>query len=431
MSRNKEILNEEPEKVKFRNASFSKLSPAIKKLTNLSAFIYLIISFICSAKTIAQNTTDTTFKVLKTKSGAVKVEQLARLNQPWGMTFLPDGRLLVTEKPGNLRVYSKGKLSAPISGVPKVEYYEQGGLLDVEIDPDFANNQLLYLYYSEAAEQQPDVKSDEPDARLGEFQKLVDVKLKGGAVARGRLEGSALRDVKVIWRQVPKQIGRGHFGGRLVFAPDGKLFITSGERQRFEPAQDLKTNLGKIVRINADGSIPKDNPFVNKQDARSDIWSVGHRNELGAAINPVSKKLWIHEMGPMHGDEINIPEAGKNYGWPLASNGGHYDGSKIPDHDAKPEFAPPLYHWFPAVSPSGLMFYTGNLFPKWQSNVFLGGLSSETLLRLSLKGDQIAGEERLALNLRIRDVIQAPDGSIWVLTDYKDGALLRLSPTAQ
>ena len=391
--------------------------------------IWMIACFFATSS-FAQSTSDSTTKLLKTKDGAVTVERLATLVQPWGMTFLPDGRLLVTEKPGRLRIFEKGKLSEPVGGVPKVLYHGQGGLLDVEIDPAFASNKLVYLSYAEAAEKQPDVKSDKADHRLGPGQDLTHVVLKGAAVARARLDGNTLKDLKVIWRQQPKEIGRGHFGGRLAFAPDGKLFITSGERQRFEPAQDSSSALGKVIRINSDGSIPKDNPFVNKKGYLPEIWSTGHRNPLGAAINPADKKLWIHEMGPLHGDELNIPEAGKNYGWPIVSNGTHYDGTHIPDHDTDSSFAQPLFHWHPAISPSGLMFYTGNLFSKWNGNAFIGGLSSEALIRLTLKDNKVAAEERLQINRRIRDVIQAPDGSIWVLTDYKDGELLRLSPAA-
>lgn len=388
-----------------------------------------IAALILSATAAVRHDARAAGEVLQTKSGPVSVERLATLSEPWEMVFLPDGRLLVTEKPGQLRVFADGKLSEPIGGVPKVAYREQGGLLDVEIDPDFARNGLVYLYYVEAAETQPANARDVHDPRFGDYFDKEDSVLKGGAVARGRLDGPLLHDVKVIWRQVPKTIGRGHFGGRLVFAPDGKLFITSGERMRFDPAQDSATNLGKIVRINPDGSIPDDNPFVGKAGARSDIWSVGHRNPLGAAIHPGSKQLWIHEMGPLGGDEINVPERGKNYGWPVVSNGDNYDNSPIPDHPTRPEFAPPRYYWHPAISPSGLIFYTGSRFADWRGNALLGGLSSEVLLRLTLEGNRVTGEERLCLHRRIRDVAQAPDGSVWLLKDGKEGELLRLTPS--
>jgi len=367
-------------------------------------------------------------EVLKTKSGPVNVERLARLEFPWAMAFMPDHRLLITEKPGRLRIYSDGKLSEPIKGVPKVTYRGQAGLLDVKIDPDFAKNKLVYFFYTEAAEVQPENAKPLPDPRLGKSPDKTDGTLKGGAVARGKFENDELHDMTVIWRQVPKTIGLGHYGGRLVFAPDGKLFITSGERQRFEPAQDLSVNLGKIVRINSDGSIPSDNPFVSQKDARPDIWSLGHRNPLGAIINPVSKQLWVHEMGPAGGDEVNIIERGKNYGWPTVSNGDNYDGTPIPRHPTHPEFAPPIWSWNPAISPAGLIFYNGSLFPNWRGNLLLGGLSSKSLILLTLDGDRAKSEERIAMNRRIREVIEAPDGAVLLLTDAKEADLLRLTP---
>lgn len=370
-------------------------------------------------------------QTLSTQSGPVNVERLARLDNPWGMAFLPDGRLLISEKPGRLRTYAGGKLSEPIKGVPKVEHEGQGGLLDVAVDPDFARNRLVYLSYSEAAGQQPEVESDEPDSRLGEFQDLKDTVLKGAAVARGKLDGLQLRDVKVIWRQEPKTIGRGHFGGRLVFAPDGKLFISSGDRQRFEPAQDLGSNLGKIVRINADGSIPDDNPFMKKAGARGDIWALGNRNPLGLAINPASQQLWENEMGPKGGDEVNLIERGKNYGWPSVSPGDHYNDAPIPRHSTRPQFVAPLHSWNPSISPSGMIFYTGNVFSAWRGNALLGGLSSEALIRLTLNDGKVAGVEHIDMGRRIRDVIQAPDGAILLLSDGDDADLLRLTPAKQ
>lgn len=390
-----------------------------------------IAALFIPATTTAQETPGVREEVLQTNSGPVKVERLATLSEPWGMTFLPDGRLLVTEKPGRLRIFSDGTLSEPIAGLPTIEYKGQGGLLDVEIDPNFASNGLVYFYFTEAAVNQPKVERDPGDPRFGASQDHTDVTLKGGAVARGRLDGNALRDVKVIWRQVPKTIGRGHFGGRLVFSTDGKLFITSGDRQRFEPAQSLTNNLGKIIRINPDGTIPKDNPFVTRKGALRDIWSRGHRNPLGAALHPVSKQLVIHEMGPSHGDEINLPAAGKNYGWPVVSNGDNYDGSPIPDHPTRPNFAAPAYYWYPAVSPSGFIFYSGDLFPAWKGHALLGSLSTEVLVQLTMEGNKVTAEERIPLRRRIRDVIQAPDGSVWLLTDYKDGELLRLTPASR
>ena len=366
--------------------------------------------------------------VVQSQAGAINVESLARLDNPWGMTFLPDGKMLITEKPGRLRIFADGKLSEPIQGVPKVAYRGQGGLLDVEIDPAFAQNKLVYISYTEPAEQQPAGAKDTPDHRLGTFFKADDPELKGVAVARARLEGDKLADLKVVWRQVPKTIGRGHGGARLVFAPDGKLFITSGERQRFEPAQDLKTNLGKVVRINPDGSIPQDNPFVGKPDVLPDVWSFGHRNPLGAAIRPETRQLWLNEMGPKGGDELNLVKGGRNYGWPVVCEGVHYDDTPIPHHDTRTEFEAPAYAWTPVISPSGMIFYNGASFPKWKGNALIGGLSSQALVRVTLEGDRATAHEQIKMGFRVRDVIQAPDGAVLLLSDGGRGELLRLTP---
>jgi glucose/arabinose dehydrogenase len=366
-----------------------------------------------------------------TKAGPVNVEVLARLDNPWGMTYLPDGRLLVTEKPGRLRVFADGKLSEPLGGVPAVAYRQQGGLLDVEIDPDFANNKLVYLSYAEPAEQQPAGTRDTVDPRLGAGFRADDPQIKGGAVARGRLEGNQLTDVKVIWRQTPKMIGRGHFGGRLIFAPDGKLFILSGERQRFEPAQDPSTNVGKVVRINPDGSVPNDNPFVNKDGVRPDVFALGNRNPLGGAIHPGTQELWIHEMGPKGGDELNVVKAGKNYGWPVvASKAVHYNDAPIPDHATRTQFEPPLHAWTPVISPSGMTFYNGDKFSGWKGSALIGGLSSRALIRVANEGGRVTDEERIDMRRRIRDVIEAPDGAILLLSDGNNAELLRLTPAA-
>ena len=359
------------------------------------------------------------------------VESLATLDNPWAMAFLPDGRLLITEKPGNLRIYADGKLSKPIGGVPRVEYHEQGGLLDVAVDPDFANNQLVYLSYTEAAPEQPADAKDEGDPRLGEYQDLNDVVLKGLAVARGRLDGDQLKNVQVIWRQTPKTIGRGHFGGQLVFASDGKLFITSGDRQRFDPAQDLGSTLGKIVRINPDGSTPPDNPFVSQTGALPEIWSLGHRNPLGAAFERASGKLWEHEMGPKGGDEVNIIEKGKNYGWPIVSEGSHYNDVPIPHHAEKADFTPPLKFWNPSISPSGLIFYTGDKFKDLRDKALLGGLSSEALIVLTAQGDEVLDDSIVKTGRRVRDVAQMGDGSLLLLTDGDNAELLRLTPSGE
>ena len=370
-------------------------------------------------------------EVIHAKDGPINVEPLAKLDNPWGMAWLPDGGLLITEKSGQLRVFRDGKLSGPVAGVPKVAYMGQGGLHDVEIDPDFANNRVVYLSYAEPPEQQPAGAKDEGDHRLGKNFKGDDLVLKGGAVARATFDGSTLTNVKVIWRQEPKTIGRGHFACRLAFDRDGKLFITSGERQRFEPAQDLKSNLGKVVRINPDGSVPKDNPFVGKTGAREDLWTAGNRNPLGLAFHPATGKLWVNEMGPKGGDELNLIEPGKNYGWPLVCEGVHYDDTPIPKHATRPQFTPPVHEWTPVISPSGMMFYTGSMFPKWKNQAFIGGLSSKALVRVELNGDKFVADERIDMKRRIRDVIQAPDGAILVVSDGAGGELLRLTPAGQ
>jgi glucose/arabinose dehydrogenase len=372
---------------------------------------------------------------LVSASGPVTLESLAKLDHPWGMAYLPDDRLLITEKTGSLRIYTDEQVSEPLEGVPDVEFQGQGGLLDVAVDPEFEQNGYIYLSYVERADEQPDVESFDADPRLGPFVNEQDTVVKGLAVVRAILEEDALADVDVIWRQLPKTMGLGHYGGRLLFDDTGHLLISSGERQRFEPAQNLDNNLGAIIRINTDGSIPEDNPFVQESSGTSttvsqDVWSWGHRNPLGMALHPETRELWIHEMGPLHGDEINIITAGSNYGWPAFSNGDHYNRVPIPDHQPHNEIVNPAYYWYPAISPSGMTFYEGDLFSDWSGSVFVGGLSAQTLVRLELleDGSAVKSEERLDINRRIRDVETATDGAVLLLSDGAEGELLRLSP---
>ena len=344
--------------------------------------------------------------------------EMGRFDEPWAMTFLPDGRLLVSEKRGKLKLVSLGDTAAAskvgeISGVPAVAYGGQGGFGDVVLHPQFASNQLVYLSYAEAGE---------GDTR-------------GGAVARAKLAlddqgNGTLSGLEVIWRQVPKVTGEGHYGHRIAFGADGKLWISSSERQKFTPAQDMQSNLGKIVRLNDDGSVPADNPFASQGGVAAQVWSLGHRNILGLAFD-AQGRLWEHEMGPKGGDEFNLVERGKNYGYPIVSNGNHYDGRDIPDHATRPEFEAPKITWNPVISPGGLIIYSGSAFPDWKGNAFVAGLSSEALVRVQLDGDQAREAERFDMDERLREVEQGPDGNLWLLEDGKGnagGRLLKLSP---
>lgn len=403
----------------------------LRRPMQLKLAAMLALTFLQAGSAAAQNTDVAPETVTSHSVGELAVETLATLEFPWAIAILPGNRMLITEKPGRLRIWEAGELSQPVKNVPKVLYQgakDQGGLLDVLIDPDFDNNQLIYLSYVEAADQQPSGTHDTNDARFGPFVDTSDDIVRGGAVVRARLDGSQLKDVKVIWRQTPKALGRGHFGHRLTFGADGKLFITSGERMRFDPAQNLKTNLGKVVRINTDGSIPENNPFAGQADALGDIWSYGHRNILAAVMHPDSDKLLVFEMGPLGGDEVNLIEAGKNYGWPLVSNGAHYNRATIAPHGGSDEYEKPLRTWTPVISPSGAMVYDGALMPEWQGSVLVGGLSSKAIVRLEMDGDRIAVEERIPMNRRIRELAQAPDGSVYALVDAEEGKLLRLLP---
>lgn len=335
------------------------------------------------------------------------VTEVARFDQPWAMAFLPDGRLLVTEKPGKLMLVSQGGDSQEVSGVPEVAYGGQGGLGDVALHPRFADNATIYLSYAEAG------RGD----------------LRGAAVARATLDfrGPTLRNVEVIWRQVPKVSGSGHYGHRLEFDADGYLFVSSGERQKFEPAQDMQSNLGKILRLHDDGSVPADNPFAARGGVAAQIWSLGHRNPLGLAFD-ADGRLWNHEMGPRGGDELNLVVRGANYGYPIVSNGDHYSGSDIPDHDTRPEFAAPAAWWTPVISPSGFVIYDGELFPAWRGDGFIGGLSSQALIRIEFDGENASEAERFRMGERIREVVQGPAGALWLLEDGRGARLLKLTP---
>ena len=330
------------------------------------------------------------------------------LQHPWGLAFLPDGRMLVTERPGRLRIVSaQGAVGPAVQGVPAVDARGQGGLLDVALDPGFADNGWVYLSYAEAG-------------GAG----------NGTAVARGRLQGNRLVDVAVIFRQQPKFGSTAHFGSRLVFDRGGQLFVTLGDRfSRRDDAQSLHNHIGKIVRIAPDGSVPADNPFVGRDRARAEIWSYGHRNVQGAALHPSTGELWAHEHGPQGGDEVNVAEAGKNYGWTVGTYGREYGtGFKIGEGTEKAGMEPPLVYWVPSIAPSGMAFLTSDRYPGWKGNLFVGALRAQTLVRLELDGRKIVRQERLLPNLseRIRDVRQGPDGWLYILTDNEDGKVLRL-----
>ena len=338
-----------------------------------------------------------------------RVETITQgLVHPWGMAFLPDGRMLVTERPGRLRIITpNGHVSKPVSGLPRIAVIGQGGLLDVAPHPDFKANKLIYFSFAEPG----------PGGQ-------------GTSVARARLEGNALKDVTIIFRQKPKLSGGFHFGSRLVFAPDGTLYISMGDRGRMNRAQDTRNHQGTITRVNDDGSIPKDNPFVNSPDALPEIYTYGNRNVQGLALNPWTGIVWAQEHGPKGGDEVNILKSGANYGWPVITYGIDYDGSIISNLTHKQGMQQPVLHWTPSIAPSGMAFYEGDRFPQWKGDLFVGALKDRHLRRIDLDGDRVVGQEILLSELgeRIRDVRSGPDGYLWVLTDAPQGRLIRIEP---
>ena len=349
------------------------------------------------------------------------VEVITNFDEPWALAFLPDGRMLVTEKKGLLYVVDDSGRKVPVRGTPDVDYGGQGGFGDVALHPDFEDNRLVYLSYVEAG--------------IGNT--------RGAAVARAVLQEvdgrDTLTDLEVIWRQYPKVVGRGHYGHRILFDDEGYMYISSGDRQKFTPAQDMQSNIGKILRLNDDGSVPEDNPFVNyrDQDARVDdegvfgqIWSLGHRNPLGIAFD-LDGQLWDMEMGPAGGDELNRVMRGANYGYPVVSNGDHYDGREIPDHDTDDSFNKPAVWWTPVVSPGNLIVYRGDAFSAWKGDALIAGLSSRAIVRVGLDGNEAREIGRYDMGARIRGVFEAPDGNLWVLEDERadsQGRMLKLTP---
>jgi glucose/arabinose dehydrogenase len=352
-------------------------------------------------------------QVFREPSGNLNVETIATgLANPWALAFLPDGRLLVTERAGRMRIVTRdGKLSPRIEGLPPILVRGQGGLLDVVLDRNYAQNKTIYFCFSDPVDG-------------GGRTSLARAKLADG-------EAPKLEELKVIFRQEGPLSSGNHYGCRIVQMPDDTLFLTMGDHYGpRDDAQNLGNHIGKIVRIRPDGSVPPDNPFVNRAGAKPEIWSYGHRNSQGAAINPASGRMWMHEHGPRGGDEINIPQAGKNYGWPVIGYGIDYGGSRIHESTQKAGMEQPIIQWTPVIAPSGMAFYSGDLFPQWKGNLFIGGLATRILVRLELNGDKIVKEEHLLGNMseRIRDVRNGPDGAIWLLTDNTAGRILRVTP---
>ncbi len=377
-------------------------------MPSLSVRAALIMTALASFAAPAQAQSET----FQTQKGPVVMETVAKdLENPWSLAFLPDGRMLVTERPGRLRVVTAdGRVSPPVTGVPAVAASRQGGLLDVAVDPDFAANRFVYVTYAEPREGG-----------------------NGTSIARMRLneEATAVTNVTVVFRQTPAYNGGLHFGSRIVFDRTGAMFVALGDRyQLMAQAQNRANSIGKIIRINRDGSIPADNPGHRREGWLTSVWSIGHRNVQGAALHPVTGKLWTAEHGARGGDEINIPEAGKNYGWPVITYGRDYSGARIGEGTQKAGMEQPVFYWDPSIAPSGMAFYTGDRFPGWKGNVLIGALAGGVMARMTLDGEKVVAEERLFAGTgnRFRDVRQGPDGLVYLLTDHRDGRLLRLRP---
>ena len=374
----------------------------------------ILIALLCSTTLVSPALAQTH----ETEAGTVRLDPVVEgLQFPWGLVFLPDDSMLVTERPGNLRhVSADGTISDPIAGVPEVVFAGQGGLLDVALDPAFETNRYVYMSFAEAGDERG---------------------TNSTAVARGVLseDMSQLSDVEIIFSQQPKLPSNLHFGSRLTFDNDGYLFITTGERSAAEfrvQAQDLDSHLGKVIRIMPDGSVPEDNPFTGTEGALPEIWSYGHRNVQGAALHPETGELWVAEHGPRGGDELNKIVASGNFGWPLLTDGTEYSGRPIdPPAELPDDLVEAEWTWVPSPAPSGLAFYTGDLFPDWQGDAFMGALAGTDLIRIDLEGEEVVGDEFLfgdGFPHRIRDVVQGPDGALYLVTDADRGQILRLSP---
>jgi len=338
---------------------------------------------------------------------SIQMKRIAEFNEPWALAVLADGRLLITEKSGQLILFNpRDQKKTFIKNLPKVAYGGQGGFGDIVLHPKFAQNHQIYLSYAEAGQGGYGAVVIRADLNLDQAQPQLD-------------------NITTIWKQVPKVRGQGHYAHRVLFDGSGKLWISSGERQKFDPAQDLTSNLGKIIRINDDGSVIVDNPFQSQGEVAKQVWSFGHRNPLGMAFDEQGQ-LWVVEMGPKGGDELNLIQKGKNYGYPVVSNGDHYSGLNIPDHVTRPEFEAPKLDWTPVISPSSLIFYTGQMFPKWQDKAIIGGLSSEALIIVDTTAQPAKEIQRIDMKQRIRGLQQAKDGSIWVIEDGKHADLIQL-----